>query len=202
VNALGRLWSEWARFGQELAPPDWCRPTRCDGWDVRAVYAHHSVFPVALANPPTVSESPGSPLSAAQVLRHFNKPDGVAHTQARRVADSASEQAASLGVEELVGRFSDQGPLTVRRIREADAEQVVPWVTKETPLPVRELVRIVLMEAVVHLLDVQRALDRDPEVDAVALTETVILLAGMAPPIDFVEAATGRLPTSPFPLLQ
>lgn len=65
-----------------------------------------------------------------------------------------------------------------------------------------EAVRIVLMEAVVHLLDAQRALDRPPFVPIAALVETAGLLAEIAPAVDFIEAATGRSTISPLPVLR
>jgi hypothetical protein len=65
-----------------------------------------------------------------------------------------------------------------------------------------EALRLVLMEATVHLLDVQRALDHPPAVPPEALRDTVQLLAEVAPPIDFIEAATGRSTHSPLPVLR
>jgi hypothetical protein len=65
-----------------------------------------------------------------------------------------------------------------------------------------ELLRIVLLEATVHLLDVLRALDREPEVQPTALSVSVQVLAAMAPAVDFVEYATGRRTESPFPVLR
>jgi hypothetical protein len=65
-----------------------------------------------------------------------------------------------------------------------------------------EALRIVLMEATVHLLDLQRALDHPPVVPMQALQETVHLLAELAPAVEFVEAATGRSTHSPLPVLR
>jgi hypothetical protein len=52
--------------------------------------------------------------------------------------------------------------------------------------------RIVLLEATVHLLDVQRALDHPPLVPSPALKDTAQLVAEVAPAVEFIEAATGR----------
>jgi hypothetical protein len=60
----------------------------------------------------------------------------------------------------------------------------------------------VLLESVVHLLDVLRALGRGPTVDQGALREVAALLAEVAPPVEFIEAATGRSPTNPLPVLR
>jgi hypothetical protein len=57
------------------------------------------------------------------------------------------------------------------------------------------------MEATVHLLDLQRALGRPPDVPADGLAHTTAVLAAMAPPVDFIEAATGRTTADLFPVL-
>jgi hypothetical protein len=44
----------------------------------------------------------------------------------------------------------------------------------------------------VHLLDLQRASIASPTVPDGALRETVLLLAELAPSIEFIESATGR----------
>jgi hypothetical protein len=55
-----------------------------------------------------------------------------------------------------------------------------------------EAVSIGILEATVHLLDLQRALGAPPDVPAAGVEHTVALLAEMAPPLDFIELATGR----------
>jgi hypothetical protein len=65
-----------------------------------------------------------------------------------------------------------------------------------------EALRIVLTEATVHLLDVQRALGRPPTVPSPALKDTVQLLAEVAPAVEFIEAAAGRSSHSPLPVLR
>ena len=64
-----------------------------------------------------------------------------------------------------------------------------------------EAVSIGILEATVHLLDLQSALGRPAEVPADGLTHTAAVLVQMAPPIDFIEAATGRSATGLFPIL-
>ena len=46
------------------------------------------------------------------------------------------------------------------------------------------------------------ALDITPAVPEVALRETALLLAAMAPPVELIEAATGRSASSPLPVLR
>jgi hypothetical protein len=57
------------------------------------------------------------------------------------------------------------------------------------------------LEATVHLLDLQRALGQPPNVPADGLAHTAAVLAEMAPPVELIEAATGRTTAGLFPIL-
>lgn len=200
--ALGALWERWADIGAELTEAQWLLPTRCTGWDIRAVYAHHSMLPMVLATaaPPAAATGTAG-LTAARVLLRFNEPDGVAHTMKEGVASLAVAQAAG-GTDALVDRFRDKAPEALAKLSRLDPEQVVVWATPDTPIAVHELVRIVVMEATVHLLDVYDALRRPCEVEESILAHTVQLLAEMTPSVQFIEAATGRTAHSPLPVLR
>ena len=69
-------------------------------------------------------------------------------------------------------------------------------------LPLEEAVSIGILEATVHLLDLQRALGVPPDLPAAGVEHTVALLAQMAPPVDFIELATGRSSATVFPVLR
>jgi hypothetical protein len=118
------------------------------------------------------------------------------------VADGAVLQAAAHSRKGLVDRFSVHGPRALQGLRQAEATVVVPWPASGGVVTLVEMLRIVLMEATVHLLDVQRALDHPPVVPAQALQDTVQLLAELAPAVEFIEAATGRSTHSPLPVLR
>ena len=194
VDALEQTWAEWARIGSELTEPDWRRPTRCAPWQVAQLYAHHSSFPVVLVSPATTDET-AAPVDAAEVLRGFNAPGGEAHTRAATVANRAAKVSAEHSPAELVDRFATNGPRAIAALRAADPAQPVPWVDNVVPLA--EVVRIALLEATVHLLDLERALDRMPTVPDIALRETACLLAEIAPAVEFIESAAGRAPAAP-----
>jgi hypothetical protein len=59
-----------------------------------------------------------------------------------------------------------------------------------------------ILEATVHLLDLQRALGVAPDVPYAGLEHTVEVLARMTPPVDFIELATGRRKIALFPVLR
>jgi uncharacterized protein (TIGR03083 family) len=204
LDALEQTWEVWAQLGDNLTEEQWSTGTRCPGWDVVAVYAHHSAFPLALSTcalPPLPDGPIGEPVTAVEVLRRFNLPDGVAHTMAETVADGAVSEAAAYTRRELVDRFSVQGPRALHRLRHTDASAVGPWPPSGALVTPAEALRIVLLEATVHLLDVQRALDHPPVVPKPALRDTAQLLAELAPAVEFIEAATGRSTHSPLPVL-
>lgn len=200
--ALGETWKVWAELGRSLTGERWAVATRCAGWDVASVYAHHSRFPLALsAAPPPPAPVPGRPLSAPEVLRGYNRPGGVAEASAGAVEKAAVDEAARVTRAELVERFAVLGPTAAAGLRAADPALIVAWPSVETGVHLGEAVRIVVMEATVHLLDVQRALGMPPAVPEVALDETARLLAEVAPAVDLIEAATGR-GGAPFPVLR
>jgi uncharacterized protein (TIGR03083 family) len=203
LDALEQTWRIWADLGSGLTEDQWSTASRCPGWDVAALFAHHSEFPLALDAPPPRPEGPaGQPVTAAEILRRFNAPDGVAHTMATMVADQAVADATQHTRGDLVDRFSVHGPRAVRRLRGAEAGMVVPWPASGAVVMLVEALRIVVMEATVHLLDVQRALGHLPTVPPGALNDTARLLTELAPAVELIEAAAGRSTHSPLPVLR
>jgi hypothetical protein len=71
-----------------------------------------------------------------------------------------------------------------------------------TMLPLSEAISIGILEATVHLLDLQRALGVPPEVPPAGLEHTVGLLAEMTAPVGFIELATGRSEVEVLPVLR
>lgn len=204
IDALAATWEQWAGTGQGLPADQWASRSRCGGWDVACLFAHVSQFPLALSGgpPPAASLTQGRALTAAELLAQFNQPGGAAHSFAEPVADQARQEASRVSTDELVSRFRSPAAAAVANLRGADPKLVVPWPAAEGGITLEEGLRIVILESVVHLLDVLRALGREPELDSTALRETAVLLAEMASPVEFIEAATGRRGTSIFPLLR
>ncbi|HKS51390.1 MAG TPA: maleylpyruvate isomerase N-terminal domain-containing protein [Pseudonocardiaceae bacterium] len=202
VDALEQSWQLWAQLGAGLTADQWSTATRCPGWDVAALYAHHSLFPRDLSVPLPPWDAQGQPMTAGEVLRRFNASDGLAHTVAETVAAQGVSEAAAHTRTELIERFTVHGPQALRRLRQAKPTLVVPWPESDVVITLREALRIVVLEATVHLLDVQRALGQPPVVPPLALKDTVQVLAELAPAVEFIEAATGRSTHSPLPVLR
>ncbi|MGH3765379.1 MAG: maleylpyruvate isomerase N-terminal domain-containing protein [Pseudonocardiaceae bacterium] len=203
LDALEQTWGIWGRIGKELTEEQWSRPSRCSGWDVAALYGHYSRFPLGMSTPPSAADDPDRELlTAVELMKRFQSPDGVAQAAAGLVADGAVAEAAAHTWQELVDRFVVHGPRALKVLRLTEPTLVVRWPMSDYLITVVEGLRVALLEATVHLLDVQRALDHPPEVPLEALRDTVRLLAGIAPPVEFIEAATGRSTQSPFPVLR
>jgi uncharacterized protein (TIGR03083 family) len=212
LAVIDQLWQQWASLGDRLSPAEWTTPSRCPGWDVAALFAHVSIFPVSVLGPPpdprddSTSGSPDGPtggvLSAVDILRGYNQPGGIAHTAAGIVADGAARDAAAHTQPELTARFAVVAPQAVQRLRGIDPAVLVPWPGTGGVAPIVECLRIVVLESVVHLLDVLRALDLPTEIPEPALRETVGVLAEIASPVEFIEAATGRSHHQPLPVLR
>jgi hypothetical protein len=74
--------------------------------------------------------------------------------------------------------FADTGPRGIAALSERPADGLVPWPSAGAVTTWAEAVRIVLLESTVHLL------------------------ADLADPVAFVDAATGRSSASPLPVVR
>jgi uncharacterized protein (TIGR03083 family) len=203
IDTLEAVWASWAEVGGGLGTEQWSSPTRCPGWDVAALFAHVGVFPGAIVDPPPAPVGGNEPtVTAVDILRGFNVPGGVAHGMAEQVAEAAVSIAARLGPQALVAAFAENGPRAIDALRRREPASPVPWPATGRMTTWAEALRIVLLESVVHLLDVLHSLDRRPCVPASGLREAAHLLAEIAEPISFIEAATGRSVRSPLPVVR
>ncbi|GAA1541500.1 maleylpyruvate isomerase N-terminal domain-containing protein [Dactylosporangium maewongense] len=200
LTTLDTLWSVWAEHGRAFTDEQWCRPTRLGTWDVRSLYAHAGSWPFAFTSlVDRVRDAEPTHPTAAALLRDFNTPDGVANRGRDRTAAGAREDAATYSTAQMIEQFASAGPRAI-----ATARQLGPIAVDYfgyAILRLDEAVSIGIMEATVHLLDLQRALGQPPNVPPDGLAHTTELLAGMAPPVDFIEAATGRSSVQLFPVL-
>jgi len=183
-----------------MADEHWGRPTRLGTWDVRSLYAHAGSWPLAftsLVNQARDAEPTHA--TAAALLRDFNTPDGSANRLRDWSAARAREDAAKYSTAQMVEQFASTGPRAIAAARQRGPVAVDYF--GQAILRLDEAVSIGIMEATVHLLDLQRALGQAPNVPADGLAHTTALLAEMAPLVDFIEAATGRSAADPCPVL-
>jgi uncharacterized protein (TIGR03083 family) len=201
LTTLGLLWAAWEHQGRGLAADQWQQPTRLGDWTVRTLYAHAASWPVGFAH--LVGQvRPVAPThaSAAELLGEFNRPGGIATSQADRVAAAAREDAAAYTPAQLIEQFAVTGPQAIAAARELGP--VVVDYFGRAMLALDEAASIGILEATVHLLDLQHALEVPADVPGAGLEHTVGLLAAMTPPVDFIELATGRSQVAVFPVLR
>jgi uncharacterized protein (TIGR03083 family) len=200
LTTLDTLWSVWAQHGLALTDEQWTLPTRLGTWDVRSLYAHVGTLPAAFTNlADWVRDAEPTHTTAAALLRDFNAPDGAANRFRDWAAAGARDDAAKNSTAQLVERFTVAGPEAIATARRLGPVTVDYF--GQAVLRFDEAAGIAIMEATVHLLDLQHALGRPADVPAAGLAHTTALLAEMAPPVDFIEAATGRRPADLFPVL-
>jgi uncharacterized protein (TIGR03083 family) len=201
LTTLELLWAAWEQQGRALSAEQWRQPTRLGDWTVRMLYAHAAGWPVGFSRLVVrVREVAPTHVSAAGLLGDFNRPGGIATSQADRVAAAAREHAATYTPAQLIEPFAVTGPQAIATVRQLGP--VVVDYFELAMLPMEEAVSIGILEATVHLLDLQRALGVPPDVPSAGLEHTVGLLAKMTPPVDFIELATGRSEVELFPVLR
>jgi uncharacterized protein (TIGR03083 family) len=201
LDVLAPTWERWAEIGTGLGEKEWTAPSRLPDWDVRALFGHHGQFPLALlilAN--STMDGPPTWAKASDVLASFNQPGGLAETAAPAVQGSAIAQGLATTTDDLVAQFAEQGPESIAAAR-ASGEHLVDYFGHGA-VWLASAVKIMVVEAVVHGLDVVRALDIEPAFPAEAVALTRDILAAVAPPIDFIEAATGRSDVQVLPVLR
>jgi uncharacterized protein (TIGR03083 family) len=199
---LAGVWQWWAETLRTIDESDWLRPTRLEAWNVAALVGHHSLLVQGLGY---LSSQPvddaAVTTSAADMLRQFNEPGGLATRASGVVAEMARQQAASQSPAALTAVFAQTAPRVVDSIRAA-GPIVVEYFGNGT-FPLAETVSIAILEAVVHGLDLSAALDiENASLPSDATRETVALLASMADPLPFIEAATGRQAGPVLPVLR
>jgi uncharacterized protein (TIGR03083 family) len=199
LSTLDALWSVWAEHGQAMTDEQWRQPTRLGDWDVRSLYAHAALWPDILSLLVNrVRDTEPAVGTAAALLRYLNAPDGIAHRARDKVAADAREDATKYSPAQMVERFADTGPRAIATARRLGLVVVDYF---GALLRLDEAVSIGILEATVHLLDLQRALGQPPDVLVEGLTHTTAVLVEMMPPVDFIEAATGRGGSELFPIL-
>jgi uncharacterized protein (TIGR03083 family) len=183
-EVLADTWLRWARRCSELTPQQWSTATRCEPWDVRGLVAHlcpnRSMFDVLA--------SARTPEPAADMLRRFNAPDGIAHTSADGIAERATADATTLTPDDAVTSFTECAEILCTTPMSKETVISYPVVGSTTLAVVAE---VALMEATVHLLDLADAVGGvEPSERALAATRD--LLIAIPDPIAAIEVLAGR----------
>jgi hypothetical protein len=146
-----------------------------------------------------VTDGPAAVTDAAEMLRRFNAPGGVAHTSADNIAERAASDATTLTPTDAATRFTECAGIL--RATPMSKETVIsyPVVGSATLAVVAE---VALMEATVHLLDLADAVGGvRPSEQALAATRD--LLIAIPDPIAAIEVLAGRAdPASAVPAIR
>jgi len=188
-DVLADAWERWARRCAELTAEQWATPTRCTPWDVRALVAHLCPDPAMFDRIEAMTTEGTANVSyAADLLRRFNEPGGIAHTAADSVAEQAVADAETLTPDAVVTRFTESARI-LRRTPVSSATVVEYPAIRSTTLAV--ITEVMLMEATVHLLDLADAVGGvQPSEPALAATRD--LLIAVPDPTAAVEVLAGR----------
>jgi Mycothiol maleylpyruvate isomerase N-terminal domain len=199
-ETLADAWERWARRCAELTPEQWSTATRCRPWDVRGLVAHlcpdRSIFDMLNA---ATTDDPAEVADAAEMLRRFNAPDGIAHTSADHIAERATTGATKLTPDDAVTRFTECAEIL--RATPMSKKTVISYpVVGTTTLAV--VAEVALMEATVHLLDLDDAVGGvQPSQQALAATRD--LLIAVPDPIAAIEVLAGRVdPSTALPAIR
>ena len=175
------------------------RPTRCPGWSVRILLGHlwRDVDRVCAA-----LSQPEPATVTADAVSYWRTYDPAA--AAAGVSERAVEASSSFVSErELASAFAERARECVAAARAAGGGRVVS--VRTASLSLEEYVATRVVEAVIHGLDLARALDRDPWTTPLGADIASAVLGGLLPKgsrrpaiddVAFLEAATGRLPLS------
>ena len=172
-----------------LSPEEWSTPTRCSGWDVAALLAHvcpDSAMFARLGG--AIVDGPAAVTDAAEMLRRFNEPDGIAHTTADSLAEQAVSDAAALTPDVAAARFSECARILRATPMSDDTVIAYPTVGSTTLAVIAETA---LMEATVHMLDLAAAVG-GIEPSAQALSATRDLLIAVPDATAAIEVLAGR----------
>jgi hypothetical protein len=134
------------------------------------------------------TDEPAAVTDAAEMLRRFNAPGGIAHTSADGIAERATSDATTLTPDDAVTRFTECAEIL--RATPMSKETVISYpIVGTTTLAV--VAEIALMEATVHLLDLDDAVGGvQPSHQALAATRD--LLISVPDPIAAIEVLAGR----------
>ncbi|WP_433611671.1 maleylpyruvate isomerase family mycothiol-dependent enzyme [Prescottella agglutinans] len=199
-DLLIRLWRMWAKRAAELSDEQWTAETRLPGWTVRDVYVHVTpdVMIAMLAAP--AADGDAKITSAAEMLRIFNADPAEAEPLHAQLAEMVRQLAADVDRGTIVERFDTELPEAFGRLTGLSRDTVIPHPILES-VSLGAFLDMAIMEATIHWLDVVDAVG-GPEPEPLALERARDVLAAVADPLTFVEAASGRSASQVLPVMR
>jgi uncharacterized protein (TIGR03083 family) len=196
LAVLADLWLRWWQFGRRLTDEQWSAPTRLERWRVRELYAHVARGILTLGN--LVAAPAGAQAEISCAAAYFARLRG-GPASADEVARVAVRFAAETDDAGLVELFCEPRMEVLAAVAVLAPEMVLASIAGPVRLHSYLVTRIV--EATVHLLDLQHALGAEVVVPEPALLRTVQVLVRLIPSASFIDLATGRGTDPVFPVL-
>jgi hypothetical protein len=92
-------------------------PTRLGDWTVRMLYAHAAGWPFGFSHLVGQLREVAATHASAALLGDFNRPVGIATSEADRVAAAAREDAATYTPAQMIEQFAVTGPHAIATAR-------------------------------------------------------------------------------------
>lgn len=185
-EVLADLWRSWSECGDRLDADSWERFTRLPGWTVRDLFAHvarsvHILRDADRLPVGTVAEVE----SPAEYYRSFHESVMFAKQEVDRAARMTAARAGS----DLVRWLRDDGPKALEAAK-AETDRCIRTVAGSMSIGNYVVTRIV--EAAVHLLDLNDCIEMAPLPKSVAVRRVVDVLVELEGVVQYVERASGR----------
>jgi hypothetical protein len=179
----------WARRCAELTPQQWSTATRCTPWDCEGWWLVCAPTDrCSTCSTPRRPTDTAAVAGAAEMLRGFNAPGGIARTSAGSIAERTKAAATTLTPGEAVTRFTECAEILRATTM---SNEVVIWCPVAGSTTLAAIAEVALMEATVHLLDLADAVG-GVQAPKTALGATRDLLVVVPDPWAAIEILAGR----------
>jgi hypothetical protein len=182
-------WERWARRHAELTPQQWSTATRCTPWDCEGWWLVCAPTDrCSTCSTPRRPTDTAAVAGAAEMLRGFNAPGGIARTSAGSIAERTKAAATTLTPGVAVTRFTECAEILRATTM---SNEVVIWCPVAGSTTLAAIAEVALMEATVHLLDLADAVG-GVQAPKTALGATRDLLVVVPDPWAAIEILAGR----------
>lgn len=195
---LTELWGAWHAHGGQIGTAVWERPSGLGQWTVKELFGHVARQVAVLEDMLSrASGGAGAEVDFPTAADYFANFRGWLEEASALSARAAVEYTAGHSTGEMISELARAGEVIEQLSQRID--QVLPTPFGTTTARAYLTTRIV--EATVHLIDLQRAVGIAESVPDRASEATALLLLEMCPRQQFIDAATGRGEPDFFPVL-
>ncbi|MFK0114188.1 maleylpyruvate isomerase family mycothiol-dependent enzyme [Streptomyces sp. NPDC091217] len=195
---LAELWHAWLSYGRKIGPDAWEQHSGIGEWSVKELFGHVArqigVLEDMLRRATSRTAAAVDFPTAADYFANFRDWREEASALSAR---TAVVYAVDHSTAHMIAEFERAGDVVA--LLSESLDQVLP--TPFGTATARGYLTTRVVEATVHLVDLQRALGLAEHVPERASEVTALLLLEMCPRQAFIDAATGRGRTDFLPVL-